>query len=200
MQVSDWESKTSLIIALVYRPPRPAGTVEDNGNTEAFCRLIKSLPSPAVLVGDMNCPSIDWKIQHASHKGEKILLESIQDAFWTQHVHGPTHRDGNCLDIVASSEEDLVANVESVGRISDQDLLEIELFSPVHEKESLGEVPDWTKLDISGLRADAEATDWEEILENEGTEAMWKAFRTKVEELTCRNLPNKRKRTRLRPQ
>ena len=58
-------------------------------------------------------------------------MEAFQDAFWTQHVLGPTHRDGNCLDIVGSSEEDLVASVESIGRLSDHDLQEIELLNCV---------------------------------------------------------------------
>ena len=78
--------------------------------------MIKSLPSPAVLVGDINCPSINWKEQYATQKGERIFLEAMQDAFWTQHVLEPTHKDGNCLDIVGSSEEDIVASVEAVGR------------------------------------------------------------------------------------
>jgi hypothetical protein len=200
VRVSGWEKGNSLTVALAYRPPRPAGSNEDNGNTEAMCRMIKSIPGPAILVADMNCPSINWREQHTTHNGEKLLLEAMQDAFWTQHVLGPTHRDGNCLDIVGSSEDDLVTNVESIGRISDHDLLEIELRSPVSEDEGQEEVPDWAKLDVEGLKADAEATDWTEILENKEAEDMWKAFRSKMEELTIKNLPTKKRRTRFRPQ
>ena len=200
VQVSGWEANKSLTVVLAYRPPRPAFSDEDKGNTEAICRMIKSLPSPAVLVGDMNCPTIDWNTQYATQKGEKVLLEAFQDAFWTQHVLGPTHRDGNCLDIVGSSEEDLVASVESIGRLSDHDLQEIELLSPVVEEESLEEVPDWAKLDIIGLRTDAAATNWTKLFANKGTESMWKAFKSKMEELSSSNLPTKRRRTRHRPQ
>ena len=142
--------------------------------------MIKSLPSPAILAGDMNCPSIDWKAQHTTHKGEKRFLEAMQDAFWTQHVLIPTHKDGNCLDIVASSDEDLVANVESIGRLSDHDLQEIELLNSVTEEESLEEVPDWAKLDIAGLRDDAASTNWTELLSNKDTEGMWLSFKTKL--------------------
>ena len=39
-------------------------------------------------------------------------------------------------------------------------MLEIELFSPISEEESQEQVPDWAKLDIDGLRADAAAPDW----------------------------------------
>ena len=77
VQVSGWESNKYLTLALAYRPPRTAGSVEDNGNTEAMGCMIRSLPSPAVLVGDMNCPSIDWKDQHATNKGEMIFLKAM---------------------------------------------------------------------------------------------------------------------------
>ena len=73
---------------------------------------------------------------------------------------GPTHRDRNCLNIVGSSEEDLVARVESIGRLSNHDILEIELFSSISKEESQEQVPNWAKLDIDGLRADAAAPDW----------------------------------------
>ena len=61
-------------------------------------------------------------------------------------------------------------------------------------------MPDWAKLDIDGLRSDASAVDWKELLATKDTEAMWKTFKTKLEEMTSRNLPTKRRRTRYKPQ
>ena len=51
------------------------------------------------------------------------------------------------------------------------------------EEESLEEVPDWAKLDIDSLRADAASTNWTELLAEKGTESMWELFKSKM----CRN-------------
>ena len=74
-------------------------------------------------------------------------------------------------------------------------MLEIELFSSISNEESQEQVPDWAKLDIDGLRADAAATDWTKLLDEKDTESMWNVIKSKIDEISRKNLPTRRKRT-----
>ena len=90
-----------LSVVLAYRPPRYPGSEADNGYTDKLCELLGSLRSPALVIGDLNYPGIDWDRLHAESTAEKKVVNTVQDFFWTQHIDFPTHRNP------ASGEENL---------------------------------------------------------------------------------------------
>jgi endonuclease/exonuclease/phosphatase family metal-dependent hydrolase len=64
-----------------------------------------------IIMGDFNQKDIDWKqLQSESSKGQDFL-DVINDLFLTQHVDQKT-RGSNILDLVFSSEEGLVEDLE----------------------------------------------------------------------------------------
>ena len=88
-----WGDKELLTLILAYRPPRPPGSLADNGYCDKICDLISSLKSPAILLGDLNLPGIDWDLQYAFSAAEKKVLETVQNCFWTQNIDFATRKD-----------------------------------------------------------------------------------------------------------
>ena len=62
-------------------------------------------------MGDFNHGHIKWKSLESTGGEDKQFLFLIQESFLTQHVLEPT-RGENVLDIVLSSQQELVDNVK----------------------------------------------------------------------------------------
>ena len=75
-------------------------TDKDGGNTARMCQALAKLEGNVVIVGDFYMKGIDWDLWWSASNGENILLDILKDKFWTQLVRGPTHVDGNTLDLV----------------------------------------------------------------------------------------------------
>ena len=73
-----------------------------------------------VIFGDFNLPDIRWQTGCSGSKGRKFL-ETVNNKFLTQHVEMATHDSGNLLDLILSSEDDLVRDVELIGKIGKSD-------------------------------------------------------------------------------
>ena len=63
-----------------------------------------------ITMGDFNHRHIQWKSLDSTGDEDQQFLFLIQDSFLTQHVLKPTRGD-NVLDIVLSSQKELVDNV-----------------------------------------------------------------------------------------
>ena len=97
---------------MVYRPPRDPGSTADQGNTGRLCQMLKGLEGKVITLGDYNLPGVDWDRGWSACEGERVVVETFADKFWTQHVRGPTHILGNTLDLLTSSCPDMVVDVE----------------------------------------------------------------------------------------
>ncbi len=62
----------------------------------------------AVIIGNFNCPNVDWNLMHGDQEGNK-LVEMVEAAFLTQTVNQPT-REYNILDLVLVTDPDLIHN------------------------------------------------------------------------------------------
>ncbi len=61
-------------------------------------------------MGDFNYPNVQWGSRRTDKAGAKFL-ELIDDCYLQQHVTKPT-RYGNILDLVISSEADMIEDVD----------------------------------------------------------------------------------------
>ena len=64
-----------------------------------------------VIMGDFNHGHIQWESFESAGGDDHQFLLLTQDCFLTQHVLEPT-RGGNVLDLIVSSQNELVDNVE----------------------------------------------------------------------------------------
>ncbi len=91
-----------LTIETVYRPPKQQAA--DYATLNAEIQAITQ-NKQSVIIGDFNCPNIDWTTMNGDQDGNR-LLEMIEDTFLTQIVTQPT-RENNLLGLVLVSDSDL---------------------------------------------------------------------------------------------
>ncbi len=101
--------KTRLIN--IYRPP---GALK--GMPEALVSYIEGAMQdkiPTLIFGDFNYPNINWEDCVASSKsmGQDIFLERMLLLGLTQQISDSTHIHGNVLDLLFTSEPNLLQNI-----------------------------------------------------------------------------------------
>ena len=98
---------STLTKGLIYRSPNIR-----QEDVEKLHNAIKEIiKREYVIMGDFNHGHIQWKSLESVGRDDQQFLLLIQDSFLTQHVLEPT-RGGNVLDLVFSSQNELVDNVK----------------------------------------------------------------------------------------
>ena len=78
----------------------------------AYFRKLFSSNIPTFVLGDFNCPDINWPMLSASSKVSSLLCDLIFDLHLSQVVDSSTHIKGNILDLVISNSADRISNIK----------------------------------------------------------------------------------------
>ena len=185
---------TPLLVGIIYRSPNSC--TENNQSLLESFRKISS--KKAVVLGDFNFPDIDWHSCSSGPHG-RDFLEVVSDGFFTQHVLFPT-RDNNCLDLVFSTDENMVKNVASGGKVgsSDHDLISFDLCCFSNFQGSNRTVLDFSKADFDRAR-ELLNRDWTNCLSLLGPAEAWSFFRDVVTNTTKLCIPLKKAVVKNRP-
>ena len=99
----------SALIGCMYRSP-----LSTSSNDEILKTLFnQSIDAPfefCILVGDFNCPNIDWD-NLSSTPAYQFLLDSCLDNYLTQIIAEPT-RDKNILDLIFINDTTVISSVD----------------------------------------------------------------------------------------
>ena len=98
---------SKLTVGLVYRSPN----INEEDNTKIQNAIKEVSKGECIIMGDFNHGHIQWKSIESTGGEDQQFIFLIQDSFLTQHVLEPT-RGENVLDIVSSSQKELVDNVK----------------------------------------------------------------------------------------
>jgi Reverse transcriptase (RNA-dependent DNA polymerase)/Endonuclease-reverse transcriptase len=183
-------------VMLVYRPPKY--TAEVLLKLENFLNTVEER---TVLIGDFNLPDIDWQEGMAGSNAARRILEKCDDKFLEQMVLFPTHKCGNVLDLVLTNIPEEIRNVEAAGSLgtSDHVMLAIKIAGSPDVDEDDREVFNWWKADWQGMRHELSSENtWDELAEA-STEESWRIFKQKIDEVTERYVPKKKRNTGSRP-
>ncbi len=149
-----------LTIGTVYRPPMQRAT-DDAALYEEIQTITKNKQS--VIIGDFNCPNIDWPTMNGDQEGNR-LLEMLEDTLVTQIVTQLT-RENNLLDQVLVSDRDLTRECQ-VGEIfsgCDHYIIRLK-FKTDHElAENKSKIPDYKRANFSLARELLSQTTWEPV-------------------------------------
>ena len=96
-----------LTIGLLYGSPN----INEEDNTKIQNAIKEFSKGECIIFGDFNQGHIQWNSLESTWDEDQKILFLIQDSFLTQHVLEPT-RGENVLDIVLSSQKELVDNVK----------------------------------------------------------------------------------------
>ncbi|XP_069168696.1 uncharacterized protein [Procambarus clarkii] len=151
------EGADNIIIGEVYRPPN----LDRVGAGHLWDGVSGASGSNSVcVVGDFGFGGVSWLNKAGSGEAEDFL-ELVGDCFLTQHVGEPT-RENNILDLVLTSRETQIGDIEMGSGLGSSDHGEIrfgvEWSGPVGEG-SVG-VPDFRGADFSSLRNFLGRIDW----------------------------------------
>ena len=103
-------------VGVVYRSPN--STAENDDKLYEALDELNSVPS-LVIIGDFNYPGINWS-EHTADPDSQRLLDWVLDKGFTQHIDYPT-RERNTLDLILTSEPDMLDESEIFGRLGDSD-------------------------------------------------------------------------------
>ena len=95
-----------LHIYIVYRPPHQSSDKDDSLYSSLKTAIRNKL---CIVMGDFNC-NIDWQARTTNSEGQR-LLDFVSEEYLTQWVTKPT-RGNNILDLVFSSEENMISDVD----------------------------------------------------------------------------------------
>ncbi len=101
------KSNKKLTIGTVYIPPKQHAT-DDTALYEEISSITQN--KEAVIIGDLNCPSIDWNSMYGDQEGKR-LVEMVEDTCLTEIVNQKT-RENHLLDLVLVTDPDLISDYE----------------------------------------------------------------------------------------
>ena len=173
-------------IIVVYRPPHQTMDI-DIDMYNVLTRLVGN--KVTVLTGDFNC-QVDWESLTAAGEGTR-LLDFSNDNYLVQAVREPT-RGNNILDLIFSSDDDLVKEVtvgECLGR-SDHNIVFCRIMLPTQPLRQTREL----KLNLRQANYPRLREQLENLpLVREGPiEEMWNTFKTGFNDIQSNCIPLKR--------
>ena len=153
---------------------------EDNENK--FIQMLKQANDKHMIyMGDFNYPDIDWFKLTANNRDSKFL-KMTQENFLTQHIDFPT-RGENFLNLVFSSEVDMVQNAENLGKVgtSDHDMVGFDMNVYIERTESINRISDFARADWTQINRDLSKIEWEEKFKHLSANEAWEYFKETVE-------------------
>ena len=78
----------------------------------AYLRKLFSSNIPTFVLGDFNCPDINWPMLSPSSKVSSLLCDLLFDLHLFQVVDNSTHIKGSILDLVISNSADRISNIK----------------------------------------------------------------------------------------
>ena len=172
----------------VYRSPNST-----KPNDDLLCEWVAKMNGLYVIIGDFNLPDTRWQTGCAGAKGRRFL-ETMKDKFLTQHVEVATHDSGNILDLIISSEEDLVRDVQMIGKIgkSDHAMIMCQIDTEVARSKCARMSPNFYRANIDAMRKDMNR-DWTRVMKGTVNE-MWALLKESLETTIAHHVPPKKKR------
>ena len=142
-------------VGVIYRP-KTLSLADDN---KLFHELSTFCNREVLIMGDFNFNDINWTTLEHGSVGSR-LIDFLGDNYLVQHVKDPT-RNRNILDLLITSRENLITDVEIGENIasSDHNLIKCNLQKSFRIDSSLSVIPDLRKANFTRLREDLQLID-----------------------------------------
>ena len=182
-----------LYIGVCYRAP--GNTTNDPNTHTNINNIIREFKGKYTMqMGDYNYPGIDWSVGVGDSLSAQTFMNTIEDCGLTQHVEAPT-RGNAILDLVLTSEPDMIDNVEILGTIenSDHNLLSWSTEVAVPNRSCKPRpLPDYRKANFALMKEELNKINWDRELSNNAEED-WTRITDIVLELEGKFVPSHNK-------
>ena len=178
----------NLLVGVCYRSP----TCEDIETKNLLNLIRKASAKDLVIMGDFNYPNIDWLNITSDRAGEDFLNLTF-DCFLKQHVTFPT-RGQNCLDLVITSDDNNVDNLELLEPLmnSDHNGLGFKLLidCKINDSSIISNL-NFNKANFDSINKYLNAIDWNEKLNNLDVGTQWSTFCETLHSSLENNVPKR---------
>ena len=177
--------KDGILFGICYR----SNTASDYEIEQMLDAIATASSSRLVVVGDFNYPNIDWDELTCDAHSQRFF-DIMTDSFLVQHVLEPT-RQNNVLDLVFSSEKDMIDNVCVLGHLgkSDHCMVQFDLHLSTVVKEFTGVKYCLYKGNYSAMRKFLQQFDWDLLLANKSAEEQWVVFKSILQDAMEKFIP-----------
>jgi len=191
-----WCSIGYLLVGVCYRSTNLAiAGHDDEANLK---KLLLEVSSKHVLImGDFNYPGVDWSscsVTSNCSSGTTDFVQTVENCFYTQNVLHPTRGDAiGLLDLILSSDPDLVSNVQIMASLGTSDHNMI-TFTVQHKHDVVTNdrvVRDYHKGNYDSIRNELKNVDWNHMLSSD-MEDSWSRFKQLLLELEYKYIPVKK--------
>ncbi len=179
-----------LTIRTVYIPPK-----RQAADGAALYAEIQAMTQnkQSVIIGDFNCPNIDWTTVNGDQEGNR-LLKMLEDAFLTQIVTQP-RRENNLLDLVLVSDLDLARECQVGENLSgcDHHLIRLTIRTGQELTDNKSRIPEYRRAYFNVARELLSQTTWEPM-NSTPIDGSWNGFKCKLLEVERTSVPMKTRR------
>jgi len=178
------------LVGLCYRPPDSTKT-QDETLYRNFCKVNKE---KVLIMGDFNFPELNWA-KPESLDGSHPFLKCINNCFLIQCVESST-REKNVLDLVFTSEENMIENL-TVGEpfgTSDHQIIRWTFVAckPNFDQTEKFKTLDYFKVDYNKIREEAKLINWDEIVTGKDVATDYIGFKLAMESMIDKWVPFKK--------
>ena len=188
--------KKEINLYVVYRSPNSS-----KENDAELCQWVKTVSGHGenIIIGDFNFPGIGWESGTSDAKG-RCFYETCMDAFITQHVQEATHNSGNLLDLVLTSDEDMVREVRMLGKIgsSDHEAMMVDMGTGATSEAEERWMRNYDRGDYKKMRQEVNLN-WDIEFEGLGVEERWNRMEEVIESAMEKCIPWKKLSANRRP-
>ena len=178
----------TLKIILVYRNPRIT-VAEEEVLFEELDNIISS-SHETILMGDFNLPEINWTTMETTGRGTR-MIRLVNENNLKQHVHAPT-RGQNILDIVLSTENELIEQLFIKDKIGDHNTVEFNITASRTNRESVRYNYNFRRANFVNLRNEIVNTDFEQYFHEKTADECFEYTRDTVLQASMRHIPKKK--------
>ena len=186
----------TLLVGVCYRVP-DSSEESDSGLQELIDKATKM---SCIIMGDFNY-HIDWNKREGKNKADERFLECMDEHFLTQHVTEPT-RGNNTLDLVISTEENLVEEV-TVGEefgTSDHQIIRFRVNGEYgKEIEAYQKRYNYFNADYDKVRSKIQEKGLARRLADLNLNERWKKFVSCIKEVIEETVPVMKRTNKKRP-
>ena len=178
-------SVTDLIIKKLY----------PDGNHNRIRKLVEEMSvKNFVLFGDFNYPAVDWHNKSVSGQDAteaELFLDCVDDCFCTQHIREAT-RESNVLDLVLSSDPDIVSDIQIMDKLdtTDHNMISLKLNFEISGDCVTKQRYDYNKANWKCFKQELSQVDWDSMLDK-GNLDSWSEFKRTLYDLEEKHVPKK---------
>jgi len=171
----------------VYR--RPSSSLEDivyARNMVNYLQRLCTVAWPTVVIGDINCPSIDWLSLSCSSDGvQDIILDFICDYGFEQLTTEPTRGD-NILDVVLTNNIFIMSDVRVMPPLGSSDHSCVNFTvglglsdKDTHTRAGIHRKYAWDRADYESLSNQLMQIKWDNFMSvNLTVDSIWTSFKS----------------------